>query len=150
MTRMKRSSSSLSAICSHLYKTLVPSCSSVFVTVNTVTVAGTGTSLIFQANITPKLPPPPPRIAQKTSSPIAARSRIWPLASTILASRTLSAPRPNFLIMEPYAPPTKWPPMPRLEHKPAGKPWVWLFSWILLTETQQPINYRIINESSTM
>uniref|UniRef100_M4EFI9 Uncharacterized protein n=1 Tax=Brassica campestris TaxID=3711 RepID=M4EFI9_BRACM len=70
-------------------------------------------------------------MAQNISSPIPFRSSILPLASTIFVSRTLSAPRPYFLIMEPYAPPVMCPTIPKLEHKPAGKLWTLLFSAIL-------------------
>ncbi|KAF5797797.1 hypothetical protein HanXRQr2_Chr07g0284981 [Helianthus annuus] len=55
--------------------------------------------------MTPKLAPPPPLRAQKTSSPMAFRSSIRPFASTSFTSSALSAPSPYFLIMEPYAPP---------------------------------------------
>nr|GMD38219.1 zinc finger A20 and AN1 domain-containing stress-associated protein 5 [Ipomoea batatas] len=55
------------------------------------------------ALIIPKLPPPPPLIAQNRSSPIDSLSRIFPFASTILASKTLSTARPYFLIMAPTA-----------------------------------------------
>ncbi|KAJ0524214.1 hypothetical protein HanIR_Chr10g0502091 [Helianthus annuus] len=72
--------------------------------------------------MTPKLPPPPPRMAQNTSSPMAFRSNIRPFASTILASSALSAPSPYFLIMEPYAPPVMCPPTPKLVHIPVGIP----------------------------
>ncbi|XP_060974917.1 ras-related protein RABA5c-like isoform X1 [Cannabis sativa] len=61
----------------------------------------TGTSLIFHQRMIPKLPPPPPRIAQNKSFPIISLSRIRPLTSTIRASRTLSAARPYFLSMAP-------------------------------------------------
>ncbi|KAL3851538.1 hypothetical protein ACJIZ3_013420 [Penstemon smallii] len=74
-------------------------------TVKTVTVCGTGTNLTFHDSIIPKLAPPPPLIAQKRSSPIDSLSRILPSASTICASITLSAPKPYFLIIGPYAPP---------------------------------------------
>nr|GMD10320.1 berberine bridge enzyme-like 15 [Ipomoea batatas] len=103
-------------------------CSNVLGTVKTVTVAGTGTSLIFQASRIPKLPPPPPLIAQNRSSPIAALSRTLPVASTIRASKALSAARPYFLSMAPYAPPVTCPPIPKLVQVPAGKPRILLFS----------------------
>nr|GMD10321.1 hypothetical protein PanWU01x14_309560 [Ipomoea batatas]GME01733.1 hypothetical protein PanWU01x14_309560 [Ipomoea batatas] len=77
--------------------------------VESVTVAGTGTSLIFQASRIPKLPPPPPLIAQNKSSPIAALSKTLPDASTTRASKALSAARPYFLSMAPYAPPVTGP-----------------------------------------
>ena len=131
-TRKKSSSTSLSATCCHFERILNPaSWSNVLVTVKTVRVLGTGTSLIFHDNIIPKLPPAPPLIAQKVSSPIAVLSSNLPLTSTSFASRTLSAARPYFLIKEPYAPPVICPPMPKLGYIPAGHPWILLFSEIL-------------------
>uniref|UniRef100_A0A7C8YHS2 Uncharacterized protein n=1 Tax=Opuntia streptacantha TaxID=393608 RepID=A0A7C8YHS2_OPUST len=102
---MNKFSSSLSATCCHLYNNLVNPCSKVLTTVKVVTVLGTGTSLTFQASIIPKLPPPPPLIAQNKSSPMAFLSKIFPSGPTILASTTLSTPNPYFLIIDPYAPP---------------------------------------------
>ncbi|KAL3833737.1 hypothetical protein ACJIZ3_008473 [Penstemon smallii] len=74
-------------------------------TLKTVTSGGMRTRLILYAKMTPKLAPPPPLIAQKTSSPIPFLSRILPFASTILASTTLSTERPYFRTMVPYPPP---------------------------------------------
>ncbi|KAL4360621.1 hypothetical protein GQ457_04G038670 [Hibiscus cannabinus] len=51
-------------------------CSRVRVTVNAVTVAGTGTRFSFHAKTIPKLPPPPPQIAENKSSPMVSLSRI--------------------------------------------------------------------------
>ncbi|RDX62475.1 hypothetical protein CR513_59189, partial [Mucuna pruriens] len=71
--------------------------SKVFSTRKTVTVWGTGTNLIVNDTMTPKLPPPPPLIAQKRSSPMDFLSRRFPLASTICASTILSEAKPYFL-----------------------------------------------------
>ncbi|RDX62186.1 hypothetical protein CR513_59509, partial [Mucuna pruriens] len=75
--------------------------SKVFSTRKTVTISGTGTSLIVNDTITPKLAPPPPLIAQKRSSPMDFLSRRFPLTSTICASMTLSTDKPYFLNMLP-------------------------------------------------
>ena len=80
-------------ISSHLYRILVAPCSKVLVTVKTVTVDGTGTKLTFQAVTIPKLPPAPPLIAPKRSSPMAFQLRILPLTSSIRASMRLSGPK---------------------------------------------------------
>ncbi|RDX69025.1 hypothetical protein CR513_51917, partial [Mucuna pruriens] len=76
--------------------------------------------------MTPKLAPPPPRMAQNRSSPIDFLSRIAPSALTNLASMTLSTERPYFLIKFPYPPPEKWPPAPKETHTPAGNAWTLL------------------------
>ncbi|KAJ6887380.1 hypothetical protein NC651_027651 [Populus alba x Populus x berolinensis] len=52
--------------------------SNVLVTVNTVTVDGTETNFTFQAVTIPKLPPAPPLMAQKRTSPMDFRSRSLP------------------------------------------------------------------------
>ncbi|RDX97257.1 hypothetical protein CR513_19985, partial [Mucuna pruriens] len=83
MTLMKRFSSIKGATSCHLRRILVASCSRLLVTEKTVTVGGTGTSSIFHQRRIPKLPPPPPLIAQNKSSPMAFLSRILPFASTI-------------------------------------------------------------------
>ncbi|BAS98166.1 Os06g0548350 [Oryza sativa Japonica Group] len=91
-------------------------------TVNTVTVAGTGTSRSFQDRTIPKLPPPPPRMAQKRSSPMAALSRSLPLASTMVASRTWSEARPCFRSIRPKPPPLRNPPTPTVGPTLPGNP----------------------------
>ncbi|KAJ0545361.1 hypothetical protein HanRHA438_Chr08g0334421 [Helianthus annuus] len=63
-------------------------CSMVFSTRKTVVTFGTGTSFTVKDNMTQKLLPPAPRMAQKRSSPIAFRSKTLPLTLTILASIT--------------------------------------------------------------
>uniref|UniRef100_A0A6N2N7J3 Uncharacterized protein n=1 Tax=Salix viminalis TaxID=40686 RepID=A0A6N2N7J3_SALVM len=104
----------------HSTRILVAPCSKVLATLKTVTNGGTGTSFTFQEVMIPKLPPPPPLIAQNRSSPMAFRSRTLPWASIIRASMTLSAARPYFLNMVPYAPPVMCPPIPKLVQTPAG------------------------------
>nr|GMC75705.1 hypothetical protein PanWU01x14_309560 [Ipomoea batatas]GME00770.1 hypothetical protein PanWU01x14_309560 [Ipomoea batatas]GME14474.1 hypothetical protein PanWU01x14_309560 [Ipomoea batatas]GME21142.1 hypothetical protein PanWU01x14_309560 [Ipomoea batatas] len=88
-----------------------------------VTVLGTGNNCIFQAYMIPQLPPPPPRTAQKVSSPMAFRSSVSPSAVIRTASRTLSAARPYFLDRSPNPPPAMWPPAPTVGQEPAEKPW---------------------------
>ena len=92
MILMKRSSSNLSAMYCHQRTSIVAFCSKVFQTVNTVTVQGTGTSIIFHAIMTPKQAPPPPLMAQNGSSPMDSLSRILPLTS----NRQLSVHRSHY------------------------------------------------------
>ncbi|TVU30912.1 hypothetical protein EJB05_22565, partial [Eragrostis curvula] len=104
----------------HLVRTSMASLSNVFTMLTTVTVGGTLTRLTFHDTTMPKLPPPPPRIAQKRSSPMADRSRRSPLAFTSLASTTRSMERPKRRIIMPIPPPLKWPPTPMVVQTPAG------------------------------
>lgn len=78
-----------------------------FTTLKTVTLSGTSTSPTFHPTMAPQVPPPPPRTAQNTSSPIARLSSTRPLPSTIRTSTTLSEERPYFLARAPYPPPEK-------------------------------------------
>ncbi|PON38818.1 hypothetical protein PanWU01x14_309560, partial [Parasponia andersonii] len=126
-----RFSSNFSATYCHRWTSLVAFCVKFRLTVKTVTVDGTGSSRIFHDRTTPKLAPPPPRMAQKTSSPINFLSRILPSASTRTASTILSAASPYFLNIVPYPPPLKCPPTPTVGQIPAGKPRFPLFSAIL-------------------
>ncbi|POO01086.1 hypothetical protein TorRG33x02_032690 [Trema orientale] len=105
----------------------------------TVTVSGTGTSFTLYDKTTPKLAPPPPRIAQKVSSPIDFLSRIFPFASTIFASTTWSLAKPCFLNMFPYPPPLMCPPAPTVGQIPAGKPRRLVLVQITVAETWESL-----------
>ncbi|BAS77819.1 Os02g0235802 [Oryza sativa Japonica Group] len=91
-------------------------------TVKAETTAGTGTRLTVQETTMPTLPPPPPLIAQKRPSPMAALSRSLPSASTTSASTTLSAARPYLRIIGPNPPPLRCPPTQTVGQIPAGNP----------------------------
>uniref|UniRef100_A0A0E0IR22 Uncharacterized protein n=1 Tax=Oryza nivara TaxID=4536 RepID=A0A0E0IR22_ORYNI len=93
-TRRKASLGRDGATCCHLMRRLVADWFLERWTVNTVTVAGMGTSRSFQDKTIPKFLPPPPQMAQKRSSSMVALSRSLPLASTMVASRTWSEARP--------------------------------------------------------
>ena len=69
-----------------------------------------GTSLKRNVVATPKLPPPPPRQAQKRSGCSLASAVIsWPLASTSATDWMLSQVRPKGRASNPYPPPSAWP-----------------------------------------
>src|SRR5450432_1111561 len=70
---------------------------------------------------TPKLPPPPPRNAQKRSAlERASQVSTRPSATTTWAERRLSHVRPNLRPSTPTPPPRVKPEMPTVGHEPAG------------------------------
>uniref|UniRef100_A0A7N0REN4 Uncharacterized protein n=1 Tax=Kalanchoe fedtschenkoi TaxID=63787 RepID=A0A7N0REN4_KALFE len=72
--------------------------------------------------MTPKLPPTPPLMAQKRSSPMDSRSRTLPL--------DINYPSINDMIHRQTPPPLRCPPTPTVGQTPAGKPCKLLFSQI--------------------
>src|SRR5581483_11493275 len=67
----------------------------------------------------PKLPPPPPRQAQKRSG-CASTTRTLPSAVTICTESRLSEARPHAREASPKPPPSTCPPIPTVGHEPAG------------------------------
>src|SRR5436190_10461380 len=70
---------------------------------------------------TPKLPPPPPRSAQKRSGLVASsHARTRPSAVTTVAAVSESHVRPKCRPVTPWPPPIVRPAMPTLPHVPPG------------------------------
>ncbi|BAT14112.1 Os11g0496013 [Oryza sativa Japonica Group] len=107
MARSQVRSWHVSHLASRAAASPTPPSPAVLAMVNTATVGGTIESFSRHDTTTPKLSPPPPRIAQKRSSPMRPLSRSSPSAFTIMASSTLSAPIPNLRIMSPIPPPLR-------------------------------------------
>ena len=88
-------------------------------TPNTRTVAS-GNTPILNSVATPKLPPPPPRLAQNKSGSDAAFAcsvRAW-LSTTVTCCR-VSQVRPCDRASSPWPPPVRWPETPTVGQLPA-------------------------------
>src|SRR6266536_1926779 len=69
----------------------------------------------------PKLPPPPPRSAQKRSALwFASQVSTCPSATTTWAESRLSQVRPNLRLRTPSPPPSVRPAIPTVAQEPAG------------------------------
>src|ERR1700690_125733 len=90
---------------------------------------------------TPKLPPPPPRQAQKRSlSWLASQSRIWPSAVTTCTDSMLSQVSPYARETTPTPPPSARPAIPTLGHDPPGTvtPWAASLAYRSMRKVPEP------------